>query len=182
MWWMQIYLHPRRHFTKTHWVCATKMCHINVTNANLHSLKKLVYKDTLSLCIKMCHINVRNANLHSTELTIYKDTLSLCIKICHINVRNANLHSLEKLLYKDTLSDQPVRLIWEASEGESQNSTFSEKRAFSLKFWWVGPTWLYETVAGFLRREMGTISATALRDLKGRSVSTQWVFSTEMAI
>ena len=31
----------------------------------VHSIKKIVYKDTLSLCIKMCHINVTNANLHS---------------------------------------------------------------------------------------------------------------------
>ena len=29
--------------------------------------QKIVYKDTLSLCIKMCHTNVMNAHLHSLK-------------------------------------------------------------------------------------------------------------------
>ena len=47
----------------------------------IHS-KKIVYKETLSLCIKMCHTNVMNANLHSLK----KNSLKRRIQSVHQNI------------------------------------------------------------------------------------------------
>ena len=58
--------------------------------------QRIVYNDILSLCIKMCHTNVTNTNLHSLKKLVYKDGFSLCIKILYYSVKNVIQPSLNK--------------------------------------------------------------------------------------
>merc|ERR1712141_245465 len=70
-----------------------KMCHINVINANLHSLKKIVCKRHIEFVHKNVSYQCDECKSTFTQKIVYEDTLSLCIKMCHTNVTNANLHS-----------------------------------------------------------------------------------------
>ena len=93
---MQIYIHSKKIVCKRHIEFVHKNVSYQCDECKSTFTQKIVYEDTLSLCIKMCHTNVTNANLHSQKELVYKDGFSLCIKILYYSVKNVIQSSLNK--------------------------------------------------------------------------------------